>query len=189
MKDEIKITYPRGWKVKIENKPPICGCCFEEPAVISGMCQGCYDANCREDTRLDAWWNEDDEHPCKYLYESHMGGIYTSNDPIDTCCCATCGDYDWFIGTFSTINEFWDLIEDKCNIKGSGGYNLQYIYPTIVEEFNLPDIIEYENYYQECEGFCCNSEQDIVRRIEELIGRKVERPDDDDEEDIYWEET
>lgn len=64
-KDEIKITYPRGWKVKIENKPPICGCCFEEPAVISGMCQGCYDANtgCIGDDSFDfeAWWNEPED--------------------------------------------------------------------------------------------------------------------------------
>lgn len=43
--DEIKITYPRGWRIKFAPKPPVCGCCFDELAVIFGMCQGCYDAS------------------------------------------------------------------------------------------------------------------------------------------------
>ena len=65
MKDEIKITYPRGWKIKFAPKPPVCGCCFEETAVISGMCQGCYDAafgyDQSNDDNFETWWSEDND--------------------------------------------------------------------------------------------------------------------------------
>ena len=138
LKDEIKITYPHGWRIKFKNKLPM----------------------------------------RKYLYESHLGGLYTSEEYLDDLYCETCGDSDWLIGTFSTINEFWDLIEDKCNIECSGGYSLQYVYPIIVSEFELPDTVEYNDSYEQDCGYCCNNEQDILCRIEELIGRKVNRIDE-----------
>ena len=60
--DEIKITYPRGWKVKIKPKPPMCRCCFDEEAEISGMCQECYDIVHGNPIALfRAWWDEDDD--------------------------------------------------------------------------------------------------------------------------------
>ena len=65
MDNEIKITYPRGWRIKFAPKPPVCGCCFEATAVISGMCQGCYDASCgivdSNNIDFEAWWNEPDD--------------------------------------------------------------------------------------------------------------------------------
>lgn len=117
----------------------------------------------------------------KYLYENHMGGIYTSDAILDDdyLYCETCGDWDHFIGPFNTVNEFWSLIEKDCDIYGSGGYCMEYIYPIIVREFDLPDKIEYQDDYDECSGFCCNDYDSIINRIEELIGRKVERRQND----------
>jgi hypothetical protein len=101
----------------------------------------------------------------KYLYESHLGGLYTSDKPLgrDSLYCATCGDSDWLIGTFETIKDFWDLIKDGCDIDGSGGMALAYLYPMIIEIFDLPDVIECED------GWYNKSDKNILARIEELI--------------------
>lgn len=59
----------------------------------------------------------------KYLYDSHMGGLYTSDEELDYdyLYCETCGDRDMLIGSFTTIQDFWNLIKDECNINGSRG--------------------------------------------------------------------
>lgn len=107
----------------------------------------------------------------KYLYESHLGGLYTSDKPLDRdrLYCDQCGDSDWFLGAFETIKDFWNLIKDECDIDGNGGWSLRYIYPMIVEEFDLPDDAKYENGYDRDSGLCCNSDAEILERIEELI--------------------
>lgn len=58
-----------------------------------------------------------------YLYESHMGGLYTNENELnyENLYCEQCGDSDWLIGEFNTIKEYWDLIKDDCSINGSGG--------------------------------------------------------------------
>ena len=107
----------------------------------------------------------------KYLYDSHMGGLYTSDEELDYdhLYCETCGDSDMLLGSFTTIQDFWNLIKDECNINGSGGYILQYVYPILVSEFDLPDDVQYENDYERDCGFCCNDEREILARIEELV--------------------
>lgn len=103
----------------------------------------------------------------KYLYDSHLGGLYISDEELDfeARYCKICGDFDRLIGSFETIQDFWNLIKDKCDINGSGGLSLQYIYPIMVEEFDLPDDVKYE---KDC-GFCCNSDEEILTRINELV--------------------
>ena len=107
----------------------------------------------------------------KYLYESHLGGLYTSDERLDhdRLRCKECCDYDWLIGTFETIEDFWNLIKDECDIDGSGGLSLQYIYPMIVDLFDLPDVLEYKNEFYRYDGICNNSDAEILARIEELI--------------------
>lgn len=34
----------------------------------------------------------------RYIYESHHGGLYCTDDELDDLYCDTCGDSDWFIG-------------------------------------------------------------------------------------------
>ena len=40
-----------------------------------------------------------------YVYESHLGGLYTSDDyiPFDELYCEQCGDSDYEIGSFDTF--------------------------------------------------------------------------------------
>ena len=44
-----------------------------------------------------------------YIYENHMGGVYSSNELLDEefLYCETCGDYDWLIGEADTREEAW----------------------------------------------------------------------------------
>ena len=64
-----------------------------------------------------------------YIYQSHMGGLYTSDDELDYeyTYCETCGDSDWLIGYAETREEAWDLLKDDTNIDGSGGWDYEYI--------------------------------------------------------------
>lgn len=43
-----------------------------------------------------------------YVYESHLGGLYTSDDYIspDELYCEQCGDSDLCLGCYNTFREF-----------------------------------------------------------------------------------
>lgn len=64
-----------------------------------------------------------------YIYQSHMGGLYTSDDELDYeyTYCEICGDSDWLIGYAETREEAWDLLKDDTNVDGSGGWDYEYI--------------------------------------------------------------
>ena len=100
-----------------------------------------------------------------YLYESHMGGLYTSENELDYeyLYCEQCGDNDWLIGEYETIEEYWNLIKDDCSINGSGGWCLQSIYVAICKEFNLPMPPLDENYWADL------SDNEIIKNIEKHI--------------------
>lgn len=65
-----------------------------------------------------------------YVYESHLGGLYTSDDsiPFDDLYCEQCGDSDWEIGSFDTFEEFLRYYADNIYIDPwDGGYGLDLI--------------------------------------------------------------
>ena len=64
-----------------------------------------------------------------YIYENHMGGVYSSNELLDEefLYCETCGDYDWLIGEADTREEAWELLKNDTSINGSGGWDYDYI--------------------------------------------------------------
>ena len=64
-----------------------------------------------------------------YIYESHLGGLYTSNEYLDydDLYCEQCGDSDWLIGCATTRAEAWELLKDDTDINGSGGWNYNYV--------------------------------------------------------------
>ena len=111
----------------------------------------------------------------KYLYESHLGGLYTSDELLGfrDVYCETCGDIDTYIGSFETIYDFWRLIKDGCDIDGNGGWSLQYIYPFMIREFDLLDELTRIKYHDSAAGFCCNSDAEILERIEKEICHEI----------------
>ena len=50
-----------------------------------------------------------------YIYENHMGGLFTSDRELsyEECYCETCGDYDWLIGEADTGKEVMELLRDE----------------------------------------------------------------------------
>ena len=64
-----------------------------------------------------------------YIYESHLGNLYTSIYELDydELYCEQCGDSDWLIGCATTKEEAWDLLMNYTDINGSGGYSYDYI--------------------------------------------------------------
>ena len=100
-----------------------------------------------------------------YLYENHMGGLYSTQEEqeFEDLYCEQCGDSDWFIGEYETLEEYWNLIKDDCSINGRGGWCLQSIYVDICKEFNLPMPPLDENYWADL------SDSEIIKNIEKHI--------------------
>ena len=50
-----------------------------------------------------------------YIYENHMGGLFTSYRELsyEECYCETCGDSDWLIGEADTREEVIELLRDE----------------------------------------------------------------------------
>lgn len=64
-----------------------------------------------------------------YIYESHMGGLFVSDEVLsyEQTYCETCGDSDFLLGYAETREEAWELLKDDTDINGSGGWNYEYV--------------------------------------------------------------
>jgi hypothetical protein len=64
-----------------------------------------------------------------YIYESHMGSLYASEEQLDYSAtyCEVCGDSDWLIGYAETRAEAWELLRDSTDIDDSGGWGYNYV--------------------------------------------------------------
>ena len=104
-----------------------------------------------------------------YLYESHMGGLYSTQEEQDynNLYCEQCGDSDNFIGEYKTLKEYWNLIKDDCSINGSGGLALQYLYSEMSDKFNL------SKFPQDEDGWSKISDDEIVKIIEKNIKENI----------------
>ena len=67
----------------------------------------------------------------KYVYESHMGWLYTNSKPLpfEWLHCKTCGDTDQLIGYFTSRDEA------RRALLMHGFYSRQYINDFLDEEF------------------------------------------------------
>lgn len=65
-----------------------------------------------------------------YVYDSHLGGLYTLDDYIssDELYCEQCGDSDYEIGQFDTFEEFLRYYADNiCVDPWDGGYDIDLV--------------------------------------------------------------
>ena len=64
-----------------------------------------------------------------YIYQGHLGSLYTSDEYLDydDQYCDQCGDSDWLIGYATTREEAWELLKDDTDINGSGGWDYDYV--------------------------------------------------------------
>lgn len=67
----------------------------------------------------------------KYIYESHLGGLYTSDLYLswDDLYCDSCGDSDWLLGFAGNRKEAKRMIEEHDM------YSDKYIKKFLDEEF------------------------------------------------------
>ena len=73
-----------------------------------------------------------------YIYESHMGGLYTSDEPLDyeDLYCEECGDSDSLLGYAETKEDVWNLLKDETDIDGSDGWDCDYVQEFINGNWN-----------------------------------------------------
>lgn len=64
-----------------------------------------------------------------YIYESHMGGLFASENLLDDeeTYCETCGDRDWLIGYAATRTEALKILLVYAGENDYGGYDYDYI--------------------------------------------------------------
>lgn len=64
-----------------------------------------------------------------YLYESHLGGFYPTDEQLDNedLYCETCGDYDWEIGEYNNKFDAWCLLMPRTSVFGTGGFSLDLV--------------------------------------------------------------
>ncbi len=64
-----------------------------------------------------------------YIYEGHLGSLYTSSYELDydELYCEECGDSDYLIGCAETKEEAWELLKDITDTNGSGGWDYDYV--------------------------------------------------------------
>lgn len=122
------------------------------------------------------------ESDCEHwLYQSHMGGFFFSNEKLDpeTLYCEECGDSDWELGEFDSIADAWDALEEDGGIdigdagkyKGkveehAGGYAAKYVFNNLMAEyFPYVRLISPENGEK---GTCCVKEEDILTFIRSM---------------------
>lgn len=120
-----------------------------------------------------------------YFYESHMGGVYSSEEELDyeMLYCDSCGDSDREIGYAETFEEAWNLIKNRCSILGSGGIALQDVYPTIAEAFGVKVPFPIDDY-----GMVEASDSEILREINKICPIHIfsyEEFFEDDEDSMY----
>lgn len=108
-----------------------------------------------------------------YLYESHMGGLYTTAEQQDweDLYCEECGDSDREIGTFENAKELWELVRPSslaCIGCGKSG--------ECFEPENCPDACgtgtDYSLTY--CMGLVSGFAEEGEGRTVSLICRNIE---------------
>lgn len=92
-----------------------------------------------------------------FLYESHLGGFYSTDKPLNNedLYCETCGDYDWEIGEYENMDDVWCLLKDKTSIFGTGGFSLDLVC-SFITEIPREELEEY-------------SDIDMLREIEKTL--------------------
>lgn len=98
-----------------------------------------------------------------FVYLDCLGNLYGLNEKKHLHC-QICGSWDEELGKADNFRECWDLIKDDCNINGSGGWTLQYIYPSMCKLFNLDPGCEIDE-----EGYAELSDNELLDKIEEKI--------------------
>lgn len=73
-----------------------------------------------------------------WIYEGHLGGLYTSDYPIsqEDLYCEQCGDSDWEIGCFDTFADFLEYYGGNIAVdEGDSGFDLDFVISSVMYSF------------------------------------------------------
>ena len=75
--------------------------------------------------------------PTPYIYESHLGGLFTEDNLLtyEEEYCETCGDSDQLLGYANTKEEAWKFFKLETDIDDYGGYDYEDIKKFIEANF------------------------------------------------------
>ena len=73
-----------------------------------------------------------------YFYESHIGGLYYSEAPLqwESLYCEECGEQDIELGKAETVQEGLELLSNVTKINGACGYYLEYALDVLNRAFD-----------------------------------------------------
>ena len=82
-----------------------------------------------------------------YVYSSHLGGLYCSDEELDwdDLYCEQCGDSDWFIGEFDSAKDVLAYMADDIDVDNSGGWILEMLLEDLKSFDDVPSLAEAEN--------------------------------------------
>lgn len=63
-----------------------------------------------------------------YIYESHLGGLYISDEELslDETYCETCEDYDWLGCVVEDWHDVAVYLRERLDVFGLGGFDMEY---------------------------------------------------------------
>lgn len=63
-----------------------------------------------------------------YIYESHLGGFYYTNEEQDdeSLYCEQCGDCDTYLGKVEDAYDVAEILRAQVGLFGMGGYSIEY---------------------------------------------------------------
>lgn len=63
-----------------------------------------------------------------YIYESHLGGFYYTNEEQDdeSLYCEQCGDCDTYLGKAEDVYDIVEILRTQVELFGMGGYSMEY---------------------------------------------------------------
>lgn len=108
----------------------------------------------------------------KYLYESHMGGYYTTDEELEDTYCEECGDSDTCLGIINNAEEMIDAIMEHDEEVVPSAYTLQ----QTLEQF--PDQAQSIMREAEAAYFVYQSSMDDVKDLIDILIEKYHVKED-----------
>lgn len=84
-----------------------------------------------------------------YLYESHLGSFYTSEELYDEkkLYCSVCGDSDVFLGEFKTLGDIYRILDFTYGIENLYlNIFLNREFPDLPPVLNQEEILKYKDW-------------------------------------------
>ena len=105
-----------------------------------------------------------------YLYESHMGGFYATENKLEDTYSETCNEFDDLLGKVNTFEDAWNLVKEKCAYDNGDGISLQYAFPNLCNIFHIYEDVPLD---ENDESFTTLTDDEILFSISRIIDKPI----------------